>query len=107
VGKGRIFFGENETGDVRVLHSDQAVRGAEREEVPQSGFGVRDAGRKASLVEAVERGKVLRIVGAEDWRHGQDSTPQEQFCGGRPPPPGATQMFIKTNGFREKQFVRP
>ena len=107
VGEGRIFFGENESSDVGVLHSDQAVGGAEREKVPQSGFRVGDAGREAGLVEFVERGEVLRVVGAEDRGHEQDSTPQEQFCGGRPPPPGATQMIIKTNGLREKQFVRP
>ena len=100
-------MGEDEAGDVRVLHGYQAVRSAERKKVTQSGFGVGDAGREAGLVEFVERGKILRVVGAEDRGHGQDSTPREQFCGGRLPPRGATQIVIKTNGLREKQFVRP
>ena len=100
-------MGENEAGDVGVFHGYETVRRGEREEVAQSGFGVRDASREASLVEFVERGKILRVVGAEDRGHEKDSTPQEQFCGGGPPPPGATQMIIKTNGFEEKQFVRP
>jgi hypothetical protein len=94
VGERRIFFGEDKSGDVGVLHGDQAVRGSEREEVTQSGLGVRDAGREAGLVEAIESGKVLRIVGAEDRGHKQDSTPGKDFAEGTG---GASR---RSDGFR-------
>jgi len=76
VGQGRIFLRQDKPRDVRVFHSHQAIRRAQRKKVTQRRLRVRDASREARLVKPVQRGKVPRIIGAEDRGHSQDSTPK-------------------------------
>jgi len=72
VGEWRIFFGEDEADDAVgvVVYGDQAIGAGEIEEVLESPFAVRDAGDETGLVEFVECGEVVRIVGADGEGHG-------------------------------------
>jgi hypothetical protein len=68
----RIFFGEDEADDAVgvVVYGDEAIGAGEIEEVLESPFAVGDAGDETGLVEFVECGEVVRIVGADGEGHG-------------------------------------
>jgi hypothetical protein len=73
VGEWRIFFGEDEADDPVgvVVYGDQAIRAGEIEEVLESPFAVGDAGNETGLVEFVECGEVVGVVGADGEGHGR------------------------------------
>ena len=73
VGEWRIFFGEDEADDAVgvVVYGDEAIGAGEIEEVLESPFAVGDAGNETGLVEFVECGEVVGVVGADGEGHGR------------------------------------
>jgi len=80
VGERRIFFAQNETGNLRAVRGDQALRARLRKKVPQHGFGIRNTRRKTRLIQFVERSKIVRLVLSNRHSHAADSMDREGFC---------------------------
>jgi hypothetical protein len=72
VGERRIFFSEDEADDAvrMVVQGDEAIGAGEIEEILESPFAVGDARDETGLVEFVEGGEVVGVVGADGEGHG-------------------------------------